>query len=377
QYLSSPEASWHAASAEALLTGALAQSGKLEEARAAYDQLHKAYPRDSGSNLIYADESNLRYAGAALFRGLVSAKDWAKVEEISRSRLSEAIAAHKQAVFDVGSEAGALDRALWNQGKKDDISKVDKQLASAIADAKKIPDAAKMWFTIRQVEAMEQQDPQGALRLLEKAKPEFEAMSFGRIYETDRARLSLYDAPAPSLSAAVWLNSKPLSLPALRGKVVLLDFWMSWCMPCRAGFPALIDLWHKYRQDGLVVIGVTENDGWVLTKDRKAIGRGKGDKLTWGQEVPLIRQFVKDFGLTMPIAIGRRPHDPKNPYAASPIWARYGIDAFPRGIVIDRKGVIRFVGFPDDAGYLPAIKAALFGGGSAKKQLSSPSTGGR
>jgi thiol-disulfide isomerase/thioredoxin len=58
---------------------------------------------------------------------------------------------------------------------------------------------------------------------------------------------------APMALAA---DAPPLDLAQLRGKVVIVDFWASWCVPCRQSFPWLNEMQAKYRDRGLVVIGV-------------------------------------------------------------------------------------------------------------------------
>ena len=63
-------------------------------------------------------------------------------------------------------------------------------------------------------------------------------------------------APAPAVFAA-----EPFDLQQYKGKVVVLDFWASWCVPCRRSFPWLNEMQAKYASEGLVVIGVNlDND---------------------------------------------------------------------------------------------------------------------
>jgi thiol-disulfide isomerase/thioredoxin len=57
------------------------------------------------------------------------------------------------------------------------------------------------------------------------------------------------------------LNGQPLDLPNYRGKVVLLDFWATWCTPCRGEIPHFVDFQDKYREQGLQVIGISMDDG--------------------------------------------------------------------------------------------------------------------
>jgi thiol-disulfide isomerase/thioredoxin len=71
--------------------------------------------------------------------------------------------------------------------------------------------------------------------------------------------------PAPSVRLRQ-MNDAPFSLEALRGSVVVLDFWAPWCVPCRTSFPALDALQRKYDKQGLRVLGLTldENDDAII-----------------------------------------------------------------------------------------------------------------
>jgi peroxiredoxin len=57
------------------------------------------------------------------------------------------------------------------------------------------------------------------------------------------------------------IDGKPVKSESFRGKVILLDFWATWCPPCREEIPALNELHRKYKKDGLVVIGISLDHG--------------------------------------------------------------------------------------------------------------------
>jgi len=65
--------------------------------------------------------------------------------------------------------------------------------------------------------------------------------------------------PAPDLTLKD-LNGNPVSLSDFKGKVVLVNFWATWCDPCRAEIPWLIDLQHKYADKGFVILGIALDD---------------------------------------------------------------------------------------------------------------------
>jgi thiol-disulfide isomerase/thioredoxin len=83
--------------------------------------------------------------------------------------------------------------------------------------------------------------------------------------------------PAPDL-ALTDLEGRNSSLAALRGQVVLVNLWATWCPPCKAEMPALESFYRKYRDDGFRVVAVNDGDP---TSD--------------------VIQFVKDYGLTFPV----------------------------------------------------------------------------
>ena len=122
----------------------------------------------------------------------------------------------------------------------------------------------------------------------------------------------------PSLAGAVqWLNSPELSADALRGKVVLVDFWTYDCINCQHTLPYVKDWAKKYEKDGLVVIGVhTPEYGYERIIDN-------------------VKDQVKKLGITYPVAID-------NNYT---IWRNFDNQYWPAHYLIDAKGQVRYSHF--------------------------------
>ena len=76
-------------------------------------------------------------------------------------------------------------------------------------------------------------------------------------YGCDKKVEALQTAPDFTLRS---LNGDSISLKDYRGKIVLLDFWATWCAPCRQSIPELVELQKKYRDQGVAVIGVSMDD---------------------------------------------------------------------------------------------------------------------
>ncbi len=164
----------------------------------------------------------------------------------------------------------------------------------------------------------------GAARLDERGKP----VTRGRVALWQRclvavatlAFLAVGCAPAGKTGTQKGSVAPDFSLPALvgeaqslrdyRGHVVVLNFWASWCGPCRAEMPDMQVVYSELRDRGLVVLGVNQGEG--------------GDQ---------VKAFASEFGLSFPILLDVDRN----------VGATYGVNAYPTTFIVDGDGVIRQV----------------------------------
>lgn len=152
------------------------------------------------------------------------------------------------------------------------------------------------------------------------------AFSLAALVVTASASLVGSAAPALNLTA---LDGQPVSLSALKGKVVVVDFWATWCGPCLQEIPGYIELQKKYGDQGVVIIGVS-----LDTKKASEV-----------------KKFVSAKGINYPVAIGSGEH----------VDAFGGFDAIPTTFLIGRDGKVlhQKSGAMDHAEYEAILKKAL------------------
>ena len=126
---------------------------------------------------------------------------------------------------------------------------------------------------------------------------------------------SLTPATAPELATGDWINSKPLKLEDLRGRVVLIDFWTFGCINCRNTLP-FIKGWHdRYRDKGLTVIGV------------------HSPEFDYEKKVANLRREVASLEIHYPVVSD-------NDYQT---WDAYKVQAWPTIFLLDKQGRIRWM----------------------------------
>jgi thiol-disulfide isomerase/thioredoxin len=127
--------------------------------------------------------------------------------------------------------------------------------------------------------------------------------------KSDAAKNAVEGRTPPVLAGTELVNTKTLTWESLKGKVVVLDFWTYWCGPCKASMPHVQELYKKYKDKGLVVIGIHSDKDDV---------KGKAAVTEWGMTWPVVMDG-----------------------AAANLKA-FSCDSFPDYCLIDRKGVVRF-----------------------------------
>ena len=128
-------------------------------------------------------------------------------------------------------------------------------------------------------------------------------------------------APDFSLPTVAGSGSESLRLSDLKGRVVLVNFWASWCSPCISELPAMERLYARLKDRGFVILGVGVDD-----------------------QPESLAEFQRKYALTFPLVVD----------SAGEVKTRYKLNGVPESFVVDREG--KLVLLPDPADGIPAVR---------------------
>lgn len=161
------------------------------------------------------------------------------------------------------------------------------------------------------------------------------AMS-GRMQVRDRAaQVELLGREAPEIQVSDWTLGRPASLASLRGQVVLLEFWATWCRPCLEMFPRLRDLHQQYAARGLEILALTRYAPAPPDTDPAA---------AQSRERELAQRVIADRGLDVRVGIAPDGR----------MQSCYGANGVPTLVLIDRSGRVRLIASGGGDGALEA-----------------------
>jgi thiol-disulfide isomerase/thioredoxin len=130
-------------------------------------------------------------------------------------------------------------------------------------------------------------------------------------YQSERSSVNQQEKaypPAPDFSLKD-LNGKNIRLSEQKGKVVLIDFWATWCPPCRKGIPELIEMQQEYGRDKFVVLGINLDQ----------------------EDAKVVKDFAENYRINYPVLF----------YTPEVIAAYGGIEAIPTSFLVDKEGNVR------------------------------------
>ncbi len=150
--------------------------------------------------------------------------------------------------------------------------------------------------------------------------------------------------PAPALEIAKWVKGEPVDLAEAKGKqVVVIEFWATWCGPCRVSIPHLTELQKKFEERGVVFVGVSDEDQAT------------------------VQPFVDNMGEKMDYRVALD----RNQATSEAYMKAFGVNGIPHAFVVDREGRIAWHGHPMDGldRVLDRLAANTFDLGVERKRL--------
>jgi thiol-disulfide isomerase/thioredoxin len=232
--------------------------------------------------------------------------------EKARGFAFRAVKAFGEAQVKMAAEGGDPDKA--NQQMQWILTRYAAVLAPLMYDAKESGDAQKLDSFV--AEAKKQLPT-------EVNWTDVQASINDAMAEIAEKREAL-NKPATKWGAHEWLGGKELSLEALKGKVVLVDFFATWCKPCIMAFPHMKEWQEKYADKGLVIVGLTTYQG-----------RYDGSTVKPAEELKKLKDdFIPKHELSWAVGVEK---------SGRQTMMDYNVNGIPHVVLIDRAGKVQYV----------------------------------
>jgi thiol-disulfide isomerase/thioredoxin/GTP-sensing pleiotropic transcriptional regulator CodY len=247
-----------------------------------------------------------------------------------REKFNEAYDIFKEIESEI-KDMDDLFLAYYMLGSEHDDNNVKKEYSKKFLYSKDIPESHSenkyiMYLMLASV-AAEEGDFDQALKLFKEGITETTDPRKKALLEKSLEQLDFIGKKAFPISSETWVNSSPLEVEKLKGKVVVVTFWAPWCPSCRKITPTLIEEYNKNKDQDFVLIGSTRLYG---TYRDDVDDKGKVNK---EEEIELIKNYVDRKKIPYPIAIA----DDKTNFDT------YKIPGIPTLVFINKKGDIDFI----------------------------------
>ena len=234
--------------------------------------------------------------------------------------------------------------------REDCITNLDRAIEVAI---EKYPESAALQSDFAEAQLMmitnwKQDDPDATKARIEKVSPTLTRFALkNRSVRATLRRIDLYQRrmaaakpvaslvgqPAPDWDIDAWVNVIEMDRDALKGKVVLLDFWAMWCGPCIATFPHLRDWREEFADRGFEIVGVTQYYNFQWDEQAKRASRAEED-IAPEDERQTLASFLEHHRLEHPVLV--TPEGSSMP-------SDFGVRGIPHVVLIDRQGIVQLV----------------------------------
>ncbi|MBO9731566.1 MAG: AhpC/TSA family protein [Chitinophaga sp.] len=275
--------------------------------------------------VLYLEEGKMNITGkgpyfeGAQMTGSPFVADWADIAQNFLYNTSNKESAALQQKLEAASAIGDADAAREAKAALDELNKKD--VAAALKWVNDHPNSGAASFLINAI-LMNAMDRAQVMDVINKTGVNVQSTATIKKMIKDitgSERLTkMLNNPAPDFSGPD-TNGKTIKLSDLKGKYVLLDFWASWCKPCREVTPKMAAVYEKYKGKGFTILSVSLDD-----KKEKWLQAIAEDKMTWLQ--------VSDLK-----------------GGESPIAELYGVKAIPATMLIDPSGKLISMGINGDA----------------------------